>query len=858
MSSTLPTTEGPIFMNLGGRNRNMITEPFEEDEPEFPQYGEFKRQIEQMINTKTQSNMFRPEPHNKEIGSSAEEQELTRRFLRTDTNGNPDNTRPPCTPQDTKNYHNMVREQANQALADTIACDLYVSVLGRYRKAQMQTLIDDTETSARTRLTKIKTAHWRQVLDHVQIIISNYKQQWYKGQVPSQNLKSAMFNLNILQEINKQVNNFDPRQTFSGLDIATMMLPTLVGTEFNQMVREWKRDIRKNTQIDITEISDDIQNCFSIQNSVTNPDTYSFIINPKETNRTQIKDTYTEDRHRGRNNSNTRHQRQYNESDIQDIRDRAYREGKASNDERNNRSRSRDSPRTRQNSYAANREPTDQRQAPPNRNKLQKESPPESSTETTTNIKQQPKPLSAPKKKRKRPTSKPHAQTSILKQTTNIQQQQQTTTTKHNHTPNTEQNTHNNNAETQQQSIFTKERIMKVTTDTAIADSGTDIHITNTDTIKRMNLPTYTYENPISIKFGQGAVQTAYTYTWMGDILEEVAIIPNAPATLISMYAIATKGLTVSLNATRITITDEFTGNTVYNRYVDRPGLYFIDLNKFITIKAPKHLEQYKRMSAHAKRIQKVTINEEEEQDNTDERDNQKQHHTCLLATTQQEPPLSDITPSQKRATNQRIPTSVIKRILWLHKSTGHRGREALAQMVQSMTNAGEGVTADTVRRVYDHIQCTACELAKRNKASTQKGSGIHNNNPGHTISIDYIGKITPTSARGHTGQFIAEDRATNYLHEHPTKSKDADNLIQFLTNVLAFYRHNKWEVREIRTDKGSVEISEQVKQFLNKQQPPIVVISAAPRQQQQNPWERTAQTMIKGTGAVMTDQYTF
>jgi len=314
--------------------------------------------------------MFRPDPHNKEIGSSAEEQELTKRFLRTDTNGNPDNTRPLCTPQDTKNYHNMVREQANQALADTIACDLYVSVLGRYRKAQMQTLIDDTETSARTRLTKIKTAHWRQVLDHVQIIISNYKQQWYKGQVPSQNLKSAMFNLNILQEINKQVNNFDPRQTFSGLDIATMMLPTLVGTEFNQMVREWKRDIRKNTQIDITEISDDIQNCFSIQNSVTNPDTYSFIINPKEANRAQIKDAYTEDRHRGRSNSNTRYQRQYNETDIQDIRDRAYREGKASNDERNNRSRSRDSPRTRQNSYTASREPTDQRQTQLNNNEI--------------------------------------------------------------------------------------------------------------------------------------------------------------------------------------------------------------------------------------------------------------------------------------------------------------------------------------------------------------------------------------------------------------------------------------------------------------------------------------------------------
>jgi hypothetical protein len=326
-----------------------------------------------------------------------------------------------------------------------------------------------------------------------------------------------------------------------------------------------------------------------------------------------------------------------------------------------------------------------------------------------------------------------------------------------------------------------------------------------------MNLPTYNYTHPITIKFGQGALQTAYTYTWMGDILEEVAIIPNAPSTLISMYAIAAKGLTVSLNTKRITITDDFTGTTIYNRYVDRPGLYYSDLTKFITIRAPKHQNIYSNLAAHAQAIQRAIAHDDDELTTTTTPVTPQEHHICLLNLSQQEPPLSDITPTQKRKTQPRIPTSTLKRILWLHKSTGHRGREALAQMVETMTNAGEGVTAETVRRVYDHIQCTACELAKRNKATRKEGSGIHNDTPGHTISIDYIGKITPTSARGHTGQFIAEDRATNYLHEQPTKSKDADHLIDFLTNVLTFYRHHKWEVKELRTDKGSVEISEQV-----------------------------------------------
>ena len=163
-------------MNLGGRHRNMILEPLEEDEPEFPHYGEFKRQIEQLINTKTSSNIFRPAPHNKEIGTYVEERALIQRFLRVNIRGEPDDLQPPCTSEDTKNHHNMVSEQAKQALADTFACDLYVSVLEKHRKAQMQTLIDDTTTSARTRLTRIKTTHWREVDDHIPVIIAKFIQ----------------------------------------------------------------------------------------------------------------------------------------------------------------------------------------------------------------------------------------------------------------------------------------------------------------------------------------------------------------------------------------------------------------------------------------------------------------------------------------------------------------------------------------------------------------------------------------------------------------------------------------------------------------------------------------------------------
>ena len=318
-------------MTIGGKHRNMITEPFEEDQPEFPHYGEFKRQIEQLINTKTQSNIFRPEPHNKEIGTSSEEKTLTQRFLRIDADGDPDDTQPPCTSEDTKNYHNMVRAQAKQALADTIACDLYVSVLGKHRKAQMQTLIDNTDSPARTRLTKIKAAHWREVTDHIQIIIANYKQQWYQGYVIATDLRSAMDNLNILQEINRQVSNFNPKETYSGLDIITLMLPTLTAREFNQMVRDWKNDIRREITPSLTDIADDIQSCFSIQSSVTNPDTYSFIKPSNNAQQARVNNAYRHDDHRTRYDSNPQNsQRYYSDIDIRNIKTEAFREGRAS------------------------------------------------------------------------------------------------------------------------------------------------------------------------------------------------------------------------------------------------------------------------------------------------------------------------------------------------------------------------------------------------------------------------------------------------------------------------------------------------------------------------------------------------
>jgi len=110
--------------------------------------------------------------------------------------------------------------------------------------------------------------------------------------------------------------------------------------------------------------------------------------------------------------------------------------------------------------------------------------------------------------------------------------------------------------------MFTESKIKKLN-NIAYADSGTDIHITNPSTIAQLGLQQHPYARPVTIQFGDGSLQHATHFVLMGDILGEVAVIATAPATLVSIYSITTKGLTVEFSNKRIKIMDDFTGRTL-------------------------------------------------------------------------------------------------------------------------------------------------------------------------------------------------------------------------------------------------------------------------------------------------------
>ena len=173
----------------------------------------------------------------------------------------------------------------------------------------------------------------------------------------------------------------------------------------------------------------------------------------------------------------------------------------------------------------------------------------------------------------------------------------------------------------------------------------------------------------------------------------------------------------------------------------------------------------------------------------------------------------------------------------------------------QLWVNVPSHITSTVINAVMNKQPCISCELAKRNKLPKQVGSGISPPHIGHTISVDYQGKINPVSVRGYTGYFLFLDLVSNFLIAILTRGKEADKFLDALGIVTLFYQSYGHSTSVIRFDAGSTENSHlciQGIQAMGMRADPAAVGS-----QFQNPVERAVQTLNKGVSAVLISQET-
>ena len=353
------------------------------------------------------------------------------------------------------------------------------------------------------------------------------------------------------------------------------------------------------------------------------------------------------------------------------------------------------------------------------------------------------------------------------------------------------------------------------TNQAGVADSGANINVTNRKIASYYDLEMKLWEKPFQISFGNDSKFLCTHYVDFGPILGRAAIVDNAPDTLISVAVLTNRGFQVNFMPRGQGIGIYFNEQLIYRGEQDsRARLFTVDIGSLITpsVEIPQ----------------------------------------CISSDTF----WADSNSKGFVAKAKPLSVQTIKEVLWLHKRMGHPSR---ATMIQSLLNGTcRGLTGDitpkAVHSVMSKIHCTACGLSKMHKRQILTGTQIHGSYPGEEISVDYQGKISPVSVRGHTGFYLFKDRYSGYRHAVLVKDRTAKTYLSALRQVIQFYNQYGFSVRAVRCDAGSTEADSEVIRTLNNDFH-VHVDPAAVEHQNQNPVEREAQTLIRGVGCLFIDQ---
>jgi hypothetical protein len=130
---------------------------------------------------------------------------------------------------------------------------------------------------------------------------------------------------------------------------------------------------------------------------------------------------------------------------------------------------------------------------------------------------------------------------------------------------------------------------------------------------------------------------------------------------------------------------------------------------------------------------------------------------------------------------NQRLSKSevrlLISKVFHLHKCLDHLHFSAIAAGIRDGYFINTGVTHKEVLLIGNHVDCAACALAKWPHPSAPSGSGVRPTLPFSVVSIDSLGKYSPTSVTNHTHALILVCCVTGFgivqLLKHAPTAKD-------------------------------------------------------------------------------------
>lgn len=203
-------------------------------------------------------------------------------------------------------------------------------------------------------------------------------------------------------------------------------------------------------------------------------------------------------------------------------------------------------------------------------------------------------------------------------------------------------------------------------------------------------------------------------------------------------------------------------------------------------------------------------------------------------------------------ATLPHLSKNQIDMVMTLHERMNHPSSSVMARAIRdrAWTGIPDEITATLVERVFINQPCLSCCLGKVHHWTPGPGTGAPYPYIGYAVSIDYVPVSIPAYG-GFTAQFIVRELSIGYILVFLVKQKT--EFVTVAQKIRSYFLQFKSALRIIYTDAGLVEMSESTRHQLALIH--VAIHSAPPEQQNQNPVERTVQTLNYGISTMLAAQ---
>jgi hypothetical protein len=166
-----------------------------------------------------------------------------------------------------------------------------------------------------------------------------------------------------------------------------------------------------------------------------------------------------------------------------------------------------------------------------------------------------------------------------------------------------------------------------------------------------------------------------------------------------------------------------------------------------------------------------------------------------------------------KKTREERISVKEQEIIWQLHEGLGHMSRTGISTSIRKglWRNVPECITAAKVDAVMSEAGCAYCAMYKRRQSAIPQGLGTFTNVIAYRLSMDRKGPYKIGTIYGCKWVVIFICCASGLVMPVLARSGDGDAILEAISWVALYMLTHGHVVKEILTDKGSAEGSEEV-----------------------------------------------